>query len=389
MYAFIPIGKMTDPAPSRFVATGTQAASVFNQSTVLNHVTVQNNKVFNQGVRPDVVETAAHAPVRRATIQETPAGSNGRVIADRVEKRGNNVTIYRPSLSSVNSARSTPAASALRLPPVAGTPTPAIPAAASVAISKPPTPSATPAINDGKRHVEVYQRPENVAAAKPTQAVQVPRVSVSGGTAASLPQVETYPPNSIVLRGPQSPATAAAVRAQQESYRADTSFHFQVPRSQLDPPAVQAYTAPANNSGSIFSGQASYPNQAFGRSEESQPANPQGQGNGFNRGFGNSPNVTTSPRASFTPAQPQAPVMLPSRSAYSAPASQPAPSFTPRAQNFAPAQSRQEIQLPPQQHYSAPAPAPAPAPAQPSHSSSQSSGGSASSGSSSGGGRGR
>jgi hypothetical protein len=96
-YIFIPIERMTDAAPSRYSLMPDQSARVYQQTTVANSYTVQNNQVVSRGVDAQQVAKVSGTELRVADIQEMPRGK-GRKALEHIAEQDNKLVIYRPAL---------------------------------------------------------------------------------------------------------------------------------------------------------------------------------------------------------------------------------------------------------------------------------------------------
>ena len=102
LFAFIPVERFADYAPSRYVASGDQASRLFRESHVLAGMAVSNGHVQNQGLSPQLVDERAGEHIRRVVIQTTRGtDANGKVLPDRLARRGDSLVIYRPQLSAI------------------------------------------------------------------------------------------------------------------------------------------------------------------------------------------------------------------------------------------------------------------------------------------------
>jgi hypothetical protein len=205
LFAFIPIERIGDSAPSRYVVSPWDRERVFNDSHALNSLaTIQNHRVANLGIDPRIVDQRSGVRVRRATIQVTAgADANGRVQADHLGRHDGSLVIFRPQLPSATVWRGTrPAvgAAGMSTPRTAFGAQPAAISARTQTVTAPggmPTPSAASGGNFS--HIQVYHptheepRPANgVSWYTPSAAPNTPVRATSAGT---------YPPNSMVLVG--------------------------------------------------------------------------------------------------------------------------------------------------------------------------------------------
>jgi hypothetical protein len=100
-YTFVPVDRMCDYAPYRYKVSHTQVTKIYNNTKVINNVTVQNKRIINHGIDPKVVAAVSRTEIRKAIIQEMPKNGDGSVKGDRLEKSGNTLVVYRPHLPRV------------------------------------------------------------------------------------------------------------------------------------------------------------------------------------------------------------------------------------------------------------------------------------------------
>ncbi len=97
-YTFIPVGRMTDYSPYRYAVSSSKQADLYNQSTAINHITFEHNRVVSHGIDPQQVALASGIQVRTAEIHETPRSPNTTVLSDHMAKQGDSLMIFRPQL---------------------------------------------------------------------------------------------------------------------------------------------------------------------------------------------------------------------------------------------------------------------------------------------------
>jgi hypothetical protein len=171
-YTYIPVARLSDYAPARYAVTGDQAAEIHSQTTVINHYTLQNNRVVNHGIPPEEVAAVARTEIRRAEVIEEARGSGNQVLSDHLGKQGGSLVIYHPQL---------PAPSAHRAPV-----------------------NIVPSRNSGKTSLN------SVAPVAPAPTASLPTaqpIIMSGETQPNA-RTETYPPGSLVVIGNRNPTSS-------------------------------------------------------------------------------------------------------------------------------------------------------------------------------------
>lgn len=102
-YTFIGLGLFCDYNPHRHYEPRNRVTNVYKNSTVINNYVVgNNNTIINNGVGRDTVVKVSQTPVRNVAVRETPVQTGGTARfptrAERVEKEGNSLVVYRPQL---------------------------------------------------------------------------------------------------------------------------------------------------------------------------------------------------------------------------------------------------------------------------------------------------
>ncbi len=194
LFAFIPIERFVDYAPSRYVVAPWQTPGIFSESKALSGVTVQNQAVANIGLDPRQVDAVAGVSVRRAVIQPVPGtDANGRVQPDRLGRHGGSLVIYRPQLPLVPSRHAAGSSASGMAKPGPGSFTPVAGATKTSLNASPATPAAGA---DAASHAHVYyvthQDPKPV------------ELAASSSSTSYTPAASRYAPNSMVLVGPRN-----------------------------------------------------------------------------------------------------------------------------------------------------------------------------------------
>ena len=227
LYTFIPLERMTDYTPGRYIVSDTKHAEVFSQSAVINKFAFENKKVVNRGLDPNDVAKASGTAVRHAQIHDlSPAASKG-VQSDRLAKRGDALVIFRPQL---------PAPSAVR--PVNATTVPKI---LSPQPSRTPGPVKNTQIESGSGKVQ-------------TATTRVPNLILNGAQNGNA-QTETYPPDALVIL------------ARKNASQSQPAYSGPLPNMKLEKPAPETpFVYPDN----------SQPNSTVSSSVNPQPVWPAG-----------------------------------------------------------------------------------------------------------------
>lgn len=98
-YTFVPFTRFCDRNPHYYSLTPTVVQNVFNQTTVINNIEVNNNVVVNNGVSADRVATLTRSEIRKVSVREAAPQQQAALRLDKLEKSGNDLVIYRPTLN--------------------------------------------------------------------------------------------------------------------------------------------------------------------------------------------------------------------------------------------------------------------------------------------------
>jgi hypothetical protein len=216
-YTFVPVNHFADYAPYRHRVSPVRLTQVYNQTTVINNITVENNKIINHGIDPKHVAAAAHTEIRKVVIRDVPTtGGHNTVRGDHLEQSGATLAVFRPHLPSSNAGHGVnpsaphhngapgasvtttgPSAGAGNFPPkhLADNPSHTPPAAQPVLTGAPPPAAPTKHVgnldprNTTKSTVPLYiGQPEHSP-----QVPQVPQVSAPTTPAPTAGVLETQP----------------------------------------------------------------------------------------------------------------------------------------------------------------------------------------------------
>ncbi len=98
-YTFVPFSRFCDRNPHYYAVTPTVAVNVYNQTTVINNIRVNNNVIVNGGVNVDRVATLTRSEIRKVAVRDAAPGHQGLQRLDKLEKTGDDLVIYRPTLN--------------------------------------------------------------------------------------------------------------------------------------------------------------------------------------------------------------------------------------------------------------------------------------------------
>jgi hypothetical protein len=100
-FTFVPARHFTDHHPIRHVVPTERTSNIYRNSTVVNNYIVgNNNTVINNGISRDYVASHTRSEIPKVSVREEPRA--GRTIpADRVQRAGNELVVYRPTAPSV------------------------------------------------------------------------------------------------------------------------------------------------------------------------------------------------------------------------------------------------------------------------------------------------
>jgi hypothetical protein len=242
-YTFIPLARMSDYAPARYGVFGSQADEVASQTTVVNHFTMQNNRVVNQGIPVENVAAVAHMEIRRVAVMEAPGEGGNPVQSDRLSKQGNGLIIYHPQL---------PTPSARRAP-----------------VNVAPSRNSGGVLKTSLNNVQPTPA-GNLASVKP--------IIMSGATQ-PVARTESYPPGSLIVIGNKNPGSSQPVRPlpnMKLSPQANAGNFASTPDSRYQPAQPEANTPAAgfnfngNNGDNVYYNRPAQPQHAIVQSAPSQ-----------------------------------------------------------------------------------------------------------------------
>lgn len=96
-YTFLPSRRFCDPQPWRHRLPPHQAAGVYNNTTVINNITVNsNNTLINEGPSRERISAMTRSEIRKVNLRDVPAENVKTIRSDRLEKGGTELAVYRP-----------------------------------------------------------------------------------------------------------------------------------------------------------------------------------------------------------------------------------------------------------------------------------------------------
>jgi len=98
-YTFIPFTRFCDRNPHYFALPPTVVQNVFNQTTVINNIQVNNHVVVNNGIPAERVASLTRSEIRKVSVREAAPQPQAFARLDRLEKAGDDLVIYRPALN--------------------------------------------------------------------------------------------------------------------------------------------------------------------------------------------------------------------------------------------------------------------------------------------------
>ena len=98
-YNFVPLNRFCDRSPHRYFAPHAHAATIYQESTVINNYVIRNrHTIVNEGVGRDRVARATPGEIRKVRIHETPLAATPGTRPERLETDGSSMVVVRPNL---------------------------------------------------------------------------------------------------------------------------------------------------------------------------------------------------------------------------------------------------------------------------------------------------
>ena len=98
-FTFVPFSRFCERNPHYYSLAPTVVQNVYNQTTVINNIHVNNNVIVNGGVPADRVASLTRSEIRKVAVRDLAAEPSGLQRLDKLEKSGNDLVIYRPVLN--------------------------------------------------------------------------------------------------------------------------------------------------------------------------------------------------------------------------------------------------------------------------------------------------
>ncbi len=237
-YTFIPSSRFCDPTPYRYYAPRSHSRTIYQNSVVINnYIRGNNNTIINEGIGRDRVATATRQPIRTVAIRDLPTTSTPAGRAERIERGGNTLAVFRPNVAMQNSlarsgntqtapAGSTAVSSAVerrsftgpRTTPSRGETSAQVPATSSAKTPSPSTPE-TPIAATRPTFTRTWTQPGSNARQIPsrgeTRSTVAPTVPSSTETPATAAAAPTRPQPSFGSRQLPTRSPARAVEQTQ------------------------------------------------------------------------------------------------------------------------------------------------------------------------------
>jgi len=94
--------------PSQHILRGAQAQTVYSHSKVINNIVVgKNNTIINNGVGYERIASASRSEIRKVAIKDLPPTSEKVLKADRVERSGSSLVVYRAPIAKLATENAT------------------------------------------------------------------------------------------------------------------------------------------------------------------------------------------------------------------------------------------------------------------------------------------
>lgn len=103
-YTFVPARHFHNERVMDHVVPTEKTVNIYRETTVVNNYIVgNNNTVINRGISRDYVASHTKSEIRPVHIQEAAPAAGGRMIQpDRIQRRGNELVVYRPTTPPVS-----------------------------------------------------------------------------------------------------------------------------------------------------------------------------------------------------------------------------------------------------------------------------------------------
>lgn len=109
-FNFVHYNHFCDPHPYRHRLPRHEITTVYNNSTVINNYHYgKNSTVINNGIPPQRITAVTRSEIRKVQIRDVTGEPDAPRRADRLERDGRQVAVYRPQPSAVSPGQPTPA----------------------------------------------------------------------------------------------------------------------------------------------------------------------------------------------------------------------------------------------------------------------------------------
>jgi hypothetical protein len=108
-YSFVSYRAFCDPHPHRHCLPHRELATVYNNSTVINnYIHGDNNTIVNNGIAPSRISAVTRSEVRKLPLRDVTDEPDAPRRADRLERDGRELAVYRPQPTRTGLAQPTP-----------------------------------------------------------------------------------------------------------------------------------------------------------------------------------------------------------------------------------------------------------------------------------------
>lgn len=116
-YTFVPTGRLHGHHPRHHLIPSDRNVQAYNNSTVINnYINGNNNTIVNGGVSIDEVKKTSREEIRQVEIREVGAGESVTARAERLERNGATLAVFRPQVPALPASPPPPASGQLSRP---------------------------------------------------------------------------------------------------------------------------------------------------------------------------------------------------------------------------------------------------------------------------------
>ncbi len=154
VYTFVPLSHFCDDHPHHHRIPPAQVTQVFNHTTVINNITIQDKHVINHGIDPRNVAAASHKEIHKVVLQDLAPNAGTTVRPDHLDRTGQKLVVWRPQLpATTGNAGTTTGSNADRPGNHGGRPNSGFP--------NPPMANGSPAVPPADNHHADLSHKEN------------------------------------------------------------------------------------------------------------------------------------------------------------------------------------------------------------------------------------